>query len=124
MARRKDLPQALAKLDPKRNTPIYSTWIIGLVMVLLVLFIDLSRVIAISSFAMLFFYTLANISALRLKPEKRTYPRILPAIGAVSCLALLTFELFASLQSWIIGTACLLIGAVYYVAKRKLKPKS
>jgi APA family basic amino acid/polyamine antiporter len=124
MARRKDLPQALAKLDPKRNTPVYSTWIIGLVMVLLVLFIDLSRVVAISSFAMLFFYTLANVSALRLKPEKRTYPRILPAIGAVSCLALLVFELFASLQSWIIGTACLLIGAVYYVAKRKLKPKS
>jgi APA family basic amino acid/polyamine antiporter len=119
MARRKDLPQALAKLDPKRNTPIYSTWIIGLIMTLLVLLIDLSKVVAISSFAMLFFYTLANVSALRLKTEKRAYPRILPAIGAASCLALLTFELFASLQSWIIGTACLLVGAVYYVAKQK-----
>lgn len=119
MARRKDLPQALAKLDPKRNTPIYSTWIIGLIMTLLVLLIDLSKVVAISSFAMLFFYTLANVSALRLKTEKRAYPRILPAIGASSCLALLTFELFASLQSWIIGTVCLLVGAVYYVAKQR-----
>jgi APA family basic amino acid/polyamine antiporter len=119
MARRKDLPQALAKLDPKRNTPIYSTWIIGLIMTLLVLLIDLSEVVAISSFAMLFFYTLANVSALRLKTEKRAYPRILPAIGAAFCLALLTFELFASLQSWIIGTVCLLVGAVYYVAKQK-----
>jgi len=122
MAKRKDLPQALAKLDPKRNTPIYATWIVGLAMTILVLLIDLSRVVAISSFAMLFFYTLANISALRLKPEKRTYPKILPAIGAISCLALLAFELFASLQSWIIGTASLLAGAVYYVAKQKLKP--
>jgi APA family basic amino acid/polyamine antiporter len=122
MAKRKDLPQALAKLDPKRNTPIYATWIVGLTMTILVLLIDLSRVVAISSFAMLFFYTLANISALRLRPEKRTYPRILPAVGAISCLALLAFELFASLQSWIIGTASLLIGAVYYVAKQKLKP--
>jgi APA family basic amino acid/polyamine antiporter len=122
MAKRKDLPQALAKLDPKRNTPIYATWIVGLIMTLLVLLIDLSRVVAISSFAMLFFYTLANISALRLKPEKRTYPKILPAVGAISCLALLAFELFASFQSWIIGTASLLAGAVYYVAKQKLKP--
>jgi APA family basic amino acid/polyamine antiporter len=122
MAKRKDLPQALAKLDPKRNTPIYATWTVGLAMTILVLLIDLSRVVAISSFAMLFFYTLANISALRLKPEKRTYPRILPAVGAISCLALLAFELFASLQSWIIGTASLLIGAVYYLAKQKLKP--
>jgi APA family basic amino acid/polyamine antiporter len=122
MAKRKDLPQALAKLDPKRNTPIYATWIVGLIMTLLVLLIDLSRVVAISSFAMLFFYTLANISALRLKPDKRTYPRILPAVGAVSCLALLAFELFASLESWIIGTASLLIGAIYYLAKQRLKP--
>jgi len=124
MARRKDLPQALAKLDPKRNTPIYSTWIIGLIMTMLVLLIDLSKVVAISTFAMLFFYTLANVSALRLKPEKRAYPRILPAVGAVSCVALLAFELFASLQSWIIGTASLLIGAIYYVAKRKFKPNT
>jgi APA family basic amino acid/polyamine antiporter len=122
MAKRKDLPQALAKLDPKRNTPIYATWIVGLTMTILVLLIDLSRVVAISSFAMLFFYTLANISALRLKPKKRTYPKILPAVGAISCLALLAFELFASFQSWIIGTASLLIGAVYYLAKQKLKP--
>jgi APA family basic amino acid/polyamine antiporter len=121
MARRKDLPQALAKLDPKRNTPVYSTLIVGLIMTLLVLLIDLSRVVAISSFAMLFFYTLANVSALRLKTGKRAYPRILPAIGAASCLALLAFELYASLQSWIIGTAGLLAGAVYYVAKQKLR---
>jgi APA family basic amino acid/polyamine antiporter len=84
---------------------------------------DVSRVVAISSFAMLFFYTLANISALRLKTDKRIYPRILPALGAASCLALLIFEVFASLQSWIIGALALLAGAVYYVAKQKLKPK-
>jgi APA family basic amino acid/polyamine antiporter len=122
MAKRKHLPQALSKLDPKRNTPALATWIIGTVMTILVLITDLSKVVAISSFAMLFFYTLANVSALRLKTEKRTYPRILPALGAASCLALLGFELFASLQSWIIGTLTLLIGVVYYVAKQKLKP--
>lgn len=122
MAKRKHLPQALGKLDPKRNTPALAIWIIGTAMTILVLITDLSRVVAIGSFALLFFYTLANISAIRLKTQKRTYPRILPALGAVSCLALLGFELIASLQSWIIGTLTLIIGAVYYVAKQKLKP--
>jgi len=122
MAKRKHLPQALGKLDPKRNTPALATWIIGAIMTILVLVTDVSRVVAISSFAMLFFYTLANISALRLKTDKRIYPRILPALGAASCLALLIFEVFASLQSWIIGALALLAGAVYYVAKQKLKP--
>jgi APA family basic amino acid/polyamine antiporter len=121
MAKRKDLPHALSRLDPKRNTPALSTWIIGSIMTILVLVTDLSRVVAVSSFAMLFFYTLANISALRLRTEKRNWQRILPALGAVSCLTLLGFELIASLQSWIIGTACLLVGAVYYVAKQRLK---
>lgn len=121
MAKRKDLPQTLAKLDPKTNTPALATWIIGATMTVLVLLTDLSKVVAISSFAMLFFYTLANTSALRLKTQKRTHQRILPAVGAASCIALLAFELYASLQSWIIGTLTLLAGAIYYVAKQKLK---
>ncbi len=120
MARRKDLPEALGKLHPRFNTPIYSTLIVGVAMALLVLFFDLSRVVAISTFGLLFFYTLANVSALRLKTQNRRYPRVFPAAGAVTCLIMLVFLLFASLQSWIIGTASLLVGAVYYVAKQRL----
>ncbi|MDH5482152.1 MAG: amino acid permease [Candidatus Bathyarchaeota archaeon] len=121
MARRKDLPQALGALHKKYYTPYNSLWIIGVLMTLLVLFIDLTRVVAISTFALLFYYTLANVSALRMKTENRKYPRVVPAIGAATCLALLIFALFASLQSWIIGVASLLIGAVYYLGKQKFK---
>jgi len=120
MAKRKDLPQALGKLDPKRNTPIYSTWITGAAMILLVLFVDLTKVVAISSFGLLFFYSLANVSAFRLKQEKRVFPKAVPAIGAVACIAMLIFLLFASVQSWIIGLAGLIAGVVIYVAKRKI----
>jgi APA family basic amino acid/polyamine antiporter len=122
MARRKDLPQELCKLHPKRNTPVYTVWIIGVAMALLALFADLSRVVAVSSFGLLFFYTIANVSALRLKVKKRTYPKILPAVGAVSCVFMLGFLLFASSQSWIIGTVCLIAGTIYYAAKQKLRP--
>jgi len=119
MARRNDLPQAISKLHPKHNTPYYSIWIIGALMMLLVLFADLTKVVAISTFALLFYYALANISALRLKVERRVYPRALPALGTVTCLSLLIFILFTSSQAWIIGVTCLFIGAVYYFAKQK-----
>jgi hypothetical protein len=59
-----------------------------------------------------------------MKKENRTYPRIVPAIGATTCLALLVFALFASFQSWIIGTVTLLIGVVYYAIKQKIKPST
>lgn len=121
MARRNDLPQALGKLHREYETPYYSIGITGALMVLLVLFIDLTNVVAISTFAMLCYYALANFSALRLKTENSTYPRMVPAIGATTCLAFLIFALFVSFESWIIGALSLLIGAVYFVAKRKLK---
>jgi APA family basic amino acid/polyamine antiporter len=119
MAKRKDIPEALSKLHPKRNTPYYSIWISGALMAILVLIIDLSKVVAISTFALLFYYSFANISALRLNPEKRLYPRFIPILGLASCLALLVFIFFASTKAWIIGIALLMAGLVYYAAKKK-----
>jgi len=119
MARRNDLPETLSKLHTRYGTPYHSIWIVGVLMILLVLTVNLSRVVAVSSFALLFYYAVANISALRLKVQARTYPRIVPALGAITCLALLVFILFVSLQAWLIGITCLIIGAVYYFAKQK-----
>jgi len=119
MAKRKDIPEALSKLHPKHNTPYYSIWISGALMALLVLIIDLSKVVAISTFALLFYYSVANISALRLTPEKRLYPRFIPIFGTGSCLALLVFIFFASPKAWMIGSAVLMAGLVYYAAKKK-----
>jgi APA family basic amino acid/polyamine antiporter len=121
MAKRKDVPRFLNKLHPKYNTPYYSIWIVGALMTLLVLFIDLTKVVAISTFALLFYYSFANISALRLKVQKRLYPRFVPILGTATCLALLIFILFASTQAWLIGVAGLIAGAIYYVAKNKLR---
>jgi APA family basic amino acid/polyamine antiporter len=119
MAKRKDIPQALSKLHTKYNTPYSSIWISGALMALLVLIIDLSKVVAISTFALLFYYSSANISALRLKVEKRLYPRIIPIFGTASCLALLVFIFFASPQAWAIGIAALMAGVVHYAAKKR-----
>jgi basic amino acid/polyamine antiporter, APA family len=117
MARRKDLPISLSQLHPKFNTPHYPIWITGVLMALLVLVADLSKVVAISTFALLFYYSMANISALRLKAEERLYPRFLPILGAASCLGLLVFTLFALTQALLIGIAGLAAGIIYYAVK-------
>jgi len=117
MARRKDLPQALSRLHPKYNTPHLAIWIVGAVMIMLILFVDLKRVVAISNFALLFYYALANVSALRLKTDSRMYPKIVPLFGAVSCITLLIFSLFALPQAWMVGVATLAVGMVYYRLK-------
>jgi APA family basic amino acid/polyamine antiporter len=117
MARRKDLPQALSRLHPKYGTPHLSIWIVGATMILLVLFVDITRVAAISSFALLFYYTLANVSALRLKSHNRIYPKIVSVLGATSCMALLIFTPYALPQAWIVGVATLAAGIIYYWLK-------
>lgn len=121
MARRNDIPQVLGKLHPKYNTPHFSIWIVGILMALLALFVDLSSVVAISTFALLFYYAMANVSALKLKVQSRLYPRVIPVLGVITCVALAVFILFASLQAWIIGVAGLMGGIIYYFVRKRLR---
>jgi APA family basic amino acid/polyamine antiporter len=119
MARGGDLPQVLAKLNPKFCTPQYSIWVVGVLMALLVLFFDLTGVVAVSTFGALFYYAFTNASALKLKTEKRRYHKLIPIIGLATCIILLAFVLFIATQAWIIGGASLIAGAVYYTAKKR-----
>jgi APA family basic amino acid/polyamine antiporter len=114
MARREHLPIFLSRLHRKYNTPYYSIWIIGVIITILVLFVDITRVVAISTFSLLFYYSLANVSALKLKARERVYPKAIPFLGVITCAALLAVTLFASPQAWVIGVSCLAVGAFYY----------
>jgi len=87
-------------------------------MALLVLFVDLTQVVAISTFAVLFYYAIANMAAFKLKTENRRYHKLVHALGLITCLVLLAFSLFASMQAWVIGVICLIAGTVYYGARK------
>ena len=123
MARRNDVPQVLAKLHQKFSTPYVSIWAVGILMALLVLFFDLTGVVAVSTFGALFYYAVTNAAALKLKTEKRRFHRLFPAVGLATCLVLLAFILFAATQAWIIGVVCLTAGAAYYGAKKRFKTR-
>ena len=65
--RRNDLPSALARLHHRFFTPYYAILAAGMLMAALVLFVDLTSVVAVSTFALLFTYCIVNISAFKLK---------------------------------------------------------
>lgn len=109
-----ELPRIVGKLHPRFNTPFIAIWSSGAVMALLALLADLHQVVAISTFASLFYYTIANLSALKLKLKERHYPRVIPVFGVVSCLGLLLFSSVETPIAVIVGVIGLVIGTVYY----------
>lgn len=121
MARRKDLPIALSALS-RFSVPYYAIIGTGVIMAVLALFVDLTQVVAISTFALVFTYCITNIAAYKLKKDN-TQRRLLPLAALVTCLMLLIFLLFASTQAWIIGVAFLLLGTVYYAILRRVRKR-
>jgi APA family basic amino acid/polyamine antiporter len=118
MARNDDFPKFLSKIHPKYETPYYAIWITGLLMILAIIFADLTRVVTVSTFASLIYYLIANLAALRLREKVRRYSLFVPVISLLSCLGLLMFLTF---DSWIIGVIAIGIGIVYYKAYKKFR---
>jgi len=120
MARRNDLPSALSRLHSRFFTPYYSILGSGVLMAVLVLFVDLKPVVAISTFALLFYYSVTNVAAFRLK-NGVGQRRILPLLGLATCLLLFVFVLFASPQAWLVGVVFLIAGSAIFAIQKKLK---
>lgn len=119
MAREKDLPEALESIHPKFKTPTLGVWASGLLMAVLAYFFDLSRVVSISSFSLLFYYSLANVGALRLKDCSKCYPKIIPWAGLIFCLGIGSFLLFSKPSTLVISLVCLSAGTLVYFLNKK-----
>ncbi len=119
MARRKDLPSALARLHSRFFTPYWAILGTGVLMAVLVLFVDLTSVVAISTFALLFNYSITNISAFKLQTDHKRH-KVMPLLGLATCMMLLAFILFASPQAWLVGVVFLVAGTVYYAVRKRL----
>jgi APA family basic amino acid/polyamine antiporter len=120
MARGKDLPSVLARLHNRFLTPYWAILGSGVLMAILVLFVDLTRVVAISTFALLFNYSITNIAAFNLKNGLKRH-RVVPLLGLATCLMLLAFVLFASPETWLVGVVFLIVGTAYYLTRKKLR---
>lgn len=107
MARDGHLPGPLVGV--RRGVPHRAELAVGAVVAVLVLVGDLRGAIGFSSFGVLVYYLLAQLSARRLGPGEGAPPRWVPVVGGAGC-AVLALTLGASSVGW--GVAVLLAGAV------------
>ena len=88
MARRADLPPWFAAVHPRHEVPHRAEIAIAVVVSVLVLTVDLRDAIGFSSFGVLVYYLIANLSAFTQPPEQRRFPRWLQVVGAAGCVLL------------------------------------
>lgn len=119
MARRGDLPLSLSTVHPRYLTPSYAVVITGSVITLLTIFANLTGVVAVSTFALLFYYGLTNIGALRLTPQQRKYPSVVPIAGVLTCVGLLLVSLIETPVTWILGVTALGVGLFFYALEKR-----
>ncbi|MDK1472268.1 APC family permease [Streptomyces sp. 549] len=117
MARDRHLPSALAAVHPRFQVPHRAELAVGAVVAVAAATADLRAAIGFSSFCVLAYYAIANVSAWTLTREEGRPPRVVPVLGLIGCAAL-AFAL--PLGSVLAGAAVLLAGAATYVARRAL----
>ena len=106
MARRGDLPAALAQVHATRGVPTHAVVAIGLVAVVVAATGTLRGVASAASFTILVYYGIANLCALRMPRAARRYPPAVAWTGLVACAALAL-----ALDARTVGAGLLVLGA-------------
>lgn len=118
MARDGHLPAPLARISQSHGAPWVAEIVVGVAVVLLVLVTDLRGAIGFSSFGVLLYYSVANVSAWTLRPDQGRPPAWIPGVGLVGCLAL-AFSLPP--VSVVGGTIVILAGLAVYLVRRRVR---
>jgi len=118
MGRKGDYPKYFGQVN-KNNVPGKAIILTGIIGVLVILFFDLRSLAETASFFILLYFSLVNLSSIKLKKKTRT-AAIVSASGMVITL-ILAFSL--SVKSIIIGTALIIIGAAYFALISSRNPE-
>jgi APA family basic amino acid/polyamine antiporter len=110
MARRDDLPRWLAAVHPRHQVPHRAEIALAVVVSVLVLTVDLRGAIGFSSFGVLLYYLIANLSAFTQLAGVRRFPRWLQVLGAAGCLLL---AVTLPWQAVVAGAAVFAVGIGY-----------
>ena len=88
MARRRELPSWFAVIDERRSLPVRAEVTVAAVTVVLVHTLSITSSIAVSGVAVLTYYALTNLSAMRLAPDERRWHPAIAVVGFVGCVLL------------------------------------
>lgn len=121
MGRRAEMPTQAALVGEKTGVPWVATLVVAAIICLIVLVGDIKLAWSFSAFAVLIYYSITNLCALRMKPSERIFP-IWPAwIGLASCLFL---AFWVQPIIWANGLALLALGLLWQRAAVRLKQRS
>jgi basic amino acid/polyamine antiporter, APA family len=113
MARRKDLLPVLEHVN-SHGVPDRGVILTGLILIMVVILGTLEVIVAGASFTILLYYSIANLAAMRMRPEDRLFPSWIPVLGLVSCLLLaITLDLNVILSGLGLLVAGLLLRITY-----------
>ncbi|MFF0468990.1 APC family permease [Micromonospora zamorensis] len=116
MARRRDLPGALAAVHPVHRVPHRAELAVAAVVIVVVLLGDVRGAIGFSSCTVLVYYAITNAAALTLgrEPGRRLPVQVLAGLGLIGCL-LLAVNL--PVTSVLAGFGVLAAGAAWYALR-------
>jgi APA family basic amino acid/polyamine antiporter len=109
MARRRELPAWFAVIDERRSLPIRAELTVAAVTVGLVHTLSITSAIAVSGVAVLTYYALTNLSALRLGPAERRWHPVFAVLGLVGCTVLVVTLPFDAIVG---GVIVIVVGVV------------
>ena len=115
MGRRSDLPRALGVVAPG-GTPMAATWGVGALIAGLSLIGDVRTTWSFSALTVLIYYSITNLSALRLSREERLYSPLFSVAGLIGCLSLAAFIPPSVLMA---GLGLLAVGLVWHALARR-----
>jgi len=108
MARNGDFPKVLSQM--RNVNPVNSVIVTSAIVLALVLTGSLVQIAGLTSLTILIYYAVTNISALKLQPEKKRFPRIIPVAGVICCIGLVVF---LPLEQWLWTLILLALGTGY-----------
>ena len=120
MGRRAEMPTQAALVAEKTGVPWVATLVVAAIIGLIVLVGDVQIAWSFSAFAVLIYYSITNLCAIRMKPSERIFP-IWPAwIGLAACLFL---AFWVQPYIWANGLALLALGLLWQRAAIRLKER-
>lgn len=110
MGRSGDMPSQLARLNRSNTTPTLAVWTIGVLIAGLVAIGNVKTTWSFSAFNVLIYYALTNLTALKLSPSERLYPRWIAIVGLLACAGL-AFWVEPAVWQW--GLGAMVIGWIW-----------
>lgn len=126
MSRNHQIPRFVNKIDPQLGTPYVSILLTGVVMAIFALFVNLTYVVALSTFLIILSHLLVNYAAIEInkktKPSFRIpfYP-IPPILGIITFAALSVYLL---VDIWPAVIVALVMGVLLYYIDKDMLEKS